>query len=185
MSSNIMSQPVDVSKYGLIFAGVQKNMAPAGMAAVIVDKKLAGNELPFTPTLMRYNTMIDADSMHNTPPCYTIYLLGLVLKWIEKQGGVAGMEKIKRERAKILYDYLDESRLFKGHAQKEARSDMNVTFRTGSEELDDKFVKEASKAGFVNLKGHRSVGGMRASIYNAMPVEGVVKLVGLHEGLRV
>lgn len=185
MSSNIMSQPVDVSKYGLIFAGVQKNMAPAGMAVVIVDKKLAGNELPFTPTLMRYKTMIDADSMHNTPPCYTIYMLGLVLKWLEKQGGVSGMEKIKRERAKILYDYLDESSLFKGHAQKEARSDMNVTFRTGNEELDDKFVKEATKSGFVNLKGHRSVGGMRASIYNAMPMEGVVKLVDFMKDFEI
>jgi phosphoserine aminotransferase len=177
MSSNIMSRPVDVSRYGLIFAGVQKNMAPAGMAVVIIDKKLAGKELPSTPTLMRYKTMIDADSMHNTPPCYTIYMLGLVLKWVKAQGGVAGMEKIKRERARILYDFLDGSALFKGHAQKDARSDMNVTFRTGDDALDDKFAKEAAKAGFVNLKGHRAVGGLRASIYNAMPTEGVLKLV--------
>jgi phosphoserine aminotransferase len=178
MSSNIMSKPVDVSKYGVIYAGVQKNMAPAGMAVVMIDKKLAGKELPYTPTMMSYKTMIDSDSMHNTPPCYTIYMLGLVLKWVESQGGVQGLEKIKKERAKLLYDFLDESRLFKGHAQKESRSDMNVTFRTGNEELDDKFAKEAAKAGFENLKGHRNVGGMRASIYNAMPVEGVVKLVG-------
>lgn len=177
MSSNIMSRPVDVSKYGLIYAGVQKNMAPSGMAVVIIDKQLAGKELPFTPTLLKYQTMIDTDSMHNTPPCYTIYMLGLVLKWVDAQGGVSGMEKIKRERAQILYDYLDGSALFKGHAQKDARSDMNVTFRTGDDALDDMFAREAAKAGFENLKGHRAVGGMRASIYNAMPTEGVLKLV--------
>lgn len=177
MSSDIMSQPVDISKYGLIYAGVQKNMGPAGMAVVFLNKELAGQELAITPKLMSYKTMIDADSMHNTPPCYTIYMLGLVLKWVEKEGGLAGMEKLKKERSKLLYEYLDESRLFKPCAQKEARSDMNVTFRTGSEELDDKFSKEAAKAGFENLKGHRAVGGMRASIYNAMPVEGVKKLV--------
>jgi phosphoserine aminotransferase len=172
-----MSKPVDVSKYGLLYAGVQKNMAPAGMAVVILDKKLAGKTLPFTPTLMNYQVMIDSDSMHNTPPCYTIYMLGLVLKWVDSQGGVLGMEKLKKERAGLLYDFLDGSALFKGHAQKESRSDMNVTFRTGDDELDDRFSKEAAKAGFENLKGHRAVGGMRASIYNAMPVEGVVKLV--------
>lgn len=177
MSSNIMSKPVDVSKYGVIYAGAQKNMAPAGMAVVIVDKSLAGKELPFTPKLMSYQTMIDSDSMHNTPPCYTIYMLGLVLKWLDTQGGVQGMEKIKTEKAKILYDYLDESKLFIGCAEKKARSDMNVTFRTNSEELDAQFAKDAAKAGFENLKGHRLVGGMRASIYNAMPTEGVVRLV--------
>lgn len=177
MSSNILSKPVDIAKYGVIYAGVQKNMAPAGMAVVIIDKKLAGKELPITPKLMSYQIMIDSDSMHNTPPCYTIYMLGLVLKWLEKQGGVEGMEKIKTEKAKILYDYLDESKLYKGCASKEARSDMNVTFRTGNEDLDAAFAKEATKAGFENLKGHRSVGGMRASIYNAMPMEGVKKLV--------
>ena len=177
MSSEIMSRPVDVSRYGVIYAGVQKNMAPAGMATVIIDRTLLGRELPCTPTLMRYKTLADADSMHNTPPCYTIYVLGLVLKWLEAQGGVLGMEKLKMERAKILYDFLDESKLFKGHARKEARSDMNVTFRTGSEELDDRFCKEAAKAGLETLKGHRSVGGIRASIYNAMPVEGVIALV--------
>ncbi|SHI10651.1 phosphoserine aminotransferase apoenzyme [Sporobacter termitidis DSM 10068] len=177
MSSNIMSKPVDVSKYGVIYAGVQKNMAPAGMAVVILDKKLAGKELAYTPKLMSYQVLLDSDSMHNTPPCYTIYMLGLVLKWLDRQGGLAGMEKIKAERAKILYDYLDGSPLFKGCASPEARSDMNVTFRTGNEELDAKFAKEAAAAGFENLKGHRNVGGMRASIYNAMPTEGVVKLV--------
>ncbi len=177
MSSNIMTKPVDVSRYGLIYAGVQKNMAPAGMAVVILDKRLAGKELACTPTLMSYQTMIDTDSMHNTPPCYTIYMLGLVLKWLDTQGGIPGMEKIKAEKAKQLYDFLDESALFKGCAQKDARSDMNVTFRTGSEELDALFVKESSSAGFANLKGHRKVGGMRASIYNAMPAEGVASLV--------
>jgi phosphoserine aminotransferase len=177
MSSNIMSKPVDVSKFGLIYAGVQKNMAPAGMAVVIMDKKLAGKELPFTPKLMSYQLMIESDSMHNTPPSYTIYILGLVLKWLDTVGGVEGMEKLKAGKAKLLYDYLDDSALFKGCAEKEARSDMNVTFRSKSVELDEKFAKEAAKAGFENLKGHRNVGGMRASIYNAMPVEGVQKLV--------
>ncbi|MDR0491607.1 MAG: 3-phosphoserine/phosphohydroxythreonine transaminase [Oscillospiraceae bacterium] len=176
MSSNIMSVPADISKYGVIFAGVQKNMAPAGMAVVIIDKALAGSELAYTPKLLSYQLMIDSDSMHNTPPCYTIYMLGLVLKWLDTQGGVEGMCKLKAEKAKILYDAIDESKMFIGCAEKEARSDMNVTFRTAGEELDSKFVKEATNAGFDNLKGHRSVGGMRASIYNAMPVEGVQKL---------
>jgi len=177
MSSNIMSKPVDVSKYGIIYAGVQKNMAPAGMAVVVIDKALAGHELPYTPVIMNYKTMIDKDSMYNTPPCYTIYMLGLVLKWLDTQGGTVGMEKIKHYKASLLYDFLDDSAMFHGVADKEARSDMNVTFRTGNEELDAKFVKESAAAGFSNLKGHRVMGGMRASIYNAMPIEGVEKLV--------
>jgi len=176
MSSNIMSVPVDVSKYGLIYAGVQKNMAPAGMAVLIIDKALIGNELTYTPKLMSYQVLFDSDSMHNTPPTYTIYMLGLVLKWLDTQGGVEGICNQKAEKAKILYDVLDDSKMFSGTAEKEARSDMNVTFRTISEELDAKFVKEATQAGFDNLKGHRVVGGMRASIYNAMPIEGVKKL---------
>ena len=176
MSSNIMSVPVDVSKFGLIYAGVQKNMAPAGAVVVIIDKSLLGNEHPLTPKLMSYKLMVESDSMHNTPPCYTIYILGLVLKWLDTQGGIEGMARIKAEKAKILYDVLDESKLFVGCAEKASRSDMNVTFRTTSEELDDKFIKEALKAGFDNLKGHRVVGGMRASIYNAMPTEGVQQL---------
>jgi phosphoserine aminotransferase len=176
MSSNIMSKPVDVAKYGLIYAGVQKNMAPAGMAVVIIDKSLAGRELPITPKIMSYAVAIDKDSMDNTPPCYTIYMLGLVLKWLDTQGGVEGMEKLKSEKAKLIYDVLDDSKLFQGCADRDARSDMNVTFRTASEELDAKFVKESTAAGFDNLKGHRNVGGMRASIYNAMPVEGVIAL---------
>jgi len=176
MSSNILSGPLDVSKYGIIYAGAQKNMAPAGVTVVIINKDLAGNEHPLTPKLMSYKTMIESDSMHNTPPCYSIYMLGLVLKWLEKQGGVEAMAKLKKERSKYLYDVLDDSKIFIGCAEKEARSDMNVTFKTSSEELDDKFIKEAKAAGFDTLKGHRAVGGMRASIYNAMPIEGTQKL---------
>ncbi|MDR1590120.1 MAG: 3-phosphoserine/phosphohydroxythreonine transaminase [Oscillospiraceae bacterium] len=177
MSSNILSAPLDVSSFGVIFAGVQKNMAPAGMAAVIIDRKLLDSQLPYTPNIMSYRAATDADSMLNTPPCYTIYMLGLMLKWLDGQGGVEGMERIKSAKARILYDFLDDSRMFRGCAAAEARSDMNVTFRTQREELDAKFVGEAELAGFVNLKGHRKVGGMRASIYNAMPSEGVSKLV--------
>ena len=176
MSSNILSQPVDVSKYGLLYAGVQKNMAPAGMAVVIVDKSLAGGELPYTPKLMSYQLMIDSDSMNNTPPCFTIYMLGLVLKWLDTQGGVEGMSRIKTEKAKIIYDAIDGSSFYTGCAEKAARSDMNVTFRTPSDELDNKFVKESLKEGFDNLKGHRIAGGLRASIYNAMPMQGALEL---------
>ena len=176
MSSNILSRPVDVSKYGVIFAGAQKNMAPAGLTVVIVKEDLAGKELPYTPLMLGYKTMIDKDSMYNTPPCWCIYMLGLTLDWVESQGGVEGMERIKHGKAKLLYDVLDDSRLFTCAAKPGSRSDMNVTFRSVSEELDAKFVAEATAAGFTNLKGHRNVGGMRASIYNAMPVEGVEKL---------
>ena len=185
MSSNIMSKPVDVSKYGIIYGGVQKNLAPAGMAVVIIDKSLAGNALPFTPVIMDYKTTIDKDSMYNTPPCYTIYMLGLCLKWLDSQGGAAGMEKIKSHKASLLYDFLDESSLFHGVADKDSRSDMNVTFRTGSDEKDAAFVKAATAAGFSNLKGHRVLGGMRASIYNAMPMEGVEKLVEFMKDFEV
>ena len=176
MSSDILSMPVDVSKYGILYAGAQKNMAPSGLTVVIIRKDLAGHELPYTPLMMNYQTMIDKDSMYNTPPCWCIYMLGLTLDWINDQGGLEGMEKLKWQRANMLYDTLDNSRLFQCHAEKGSRSGMNVTFRTGNEELDAKFVQEAAAAGFVNLKGHRKVGGMRASIYNAMPVEGVEKL---------
>ena len=176
MSSDILSRPVDVSKYGIIFAGAQKNMAPAGLTVVIVKKELAGRELPYTPLMLSYKTMIDKDSMYNTPPCWCIYMLGLVLDWLEEKGGVEGMEAIKHGKARMLYDTIDASRLFTCAVEKDSRSDMNVVFRTASEELDAKFVKESVDAGFTNLKGHRSVGGMRASIYNAMPVEGVEKL---------
>ena len=177
MSSNILSRPIDVSKYGIIFAGAQKNMAPAGLTVVILRKDLAGNELPITPLMMSYQTMIEKESMYNTPPCWCIYMLGLNLEHLESLGGVEGMEKIKGHKAAMLYDCIDNSRLFTCAAEKGSRSDMNVTFRSASEELDAKFVAEATAAGFTNLKGHRSVGGMRASIYNAMPVEGIEKLV--------
>ncbi|MCC8122202.1 MAG: 3-phosphoserine/phosphohydroxythreonine transaminase [Oscillospiraceae bacterium] len=176
MSSDILSRPVDVSKYGIIYAGAQKNMAPAGLTVVIIREDLAGSELPYTPLMLSYKTMIDKDSMYNTPPCWCIYILGLVLDWLEEKGGVPGMEAIKHGKAQMLYDVLDASRLFSCPAEVGSRSDMNVTFRSVSEELDAKFVKEATAQGFTNLKGHRNVGGMRASIYNAMPVEGVEKL---------
>ncbi len=181
MSSDILSRPIDVSKYGIIFAGAQKNMAPAGLTVVLMRKDLAGQELPITPLMMNYQTMIDKDSMYNTPPCWCIYMLGLVLDWLESQGGVAGMEQLKRKKAQLLYDVIDNSRLFTAAAQPGSRSDMNVTFRSISAELDAKFVKEATAAGMSNLKGHRLVGGMRASIYNAMPMEGVEKLAAFIE----
>ena len=176
MSSNILSCPVDVSKYGIIYAGAQKNMAPAGLTVVIIKEELAGHALPYTPVMMDYKTMIDKDSMYNTPPCWCIYMLGLNLDWVEENGGVEGMEKLKKLRSGMLYDTLDNSKLFTCPAQPGSRSGMNVAFRTGNPELDAKFIKEATEAGFVNLKGHRVTGGMRASIYNAMPVEGVEKL---------
>ena len=176
MSSDILSRQVDMSKYGIIFAGAQKNMAPAGLTVVIIREDLAGSELPYTPLMMNYKTMIDKDSMYNTPPCWCIYMLGLVLDWLEEQGGIPGMEKIKHAKAQMLYDVIDSSKLFTCAAEPGSRSDMNVTFRTASEELDAKFVAESVAAGFTNLKGHRAVGGMRASIYNAMPTEGVEKL---------
>ena len=176
MSSDICSRQVDVSRYGVIYAGAQKNLAPAGVTIVIVKKSLAGHELPITPLMLNWQTEIEKDSMYNTPPCWCIYMLGLVCDWLESQGGVAGMEKIKHGKAQMLYDTIDDSRLFTCAAQSGSRSDMNVTFRTPTPELDAKFVAESAEWGFSNLKGHRKVGGMRASIYNAMPVEGVEKL---------
>ncbi len=181
MSSNILSKPVDVAAHGVIYAGVQKNMAPAGMAAVIVEKSLLGREMPITPTILSYKTMVEKDSMYNTPPTYNIYMLGLVLQWVKEMGGLAGMEELRELRAGMLYDFLDNSSLFTGCAERGSRSKMNVTFRTASPELDAKFVKEAASQGLVSLGGHRIVGGMRASIYNAMPVEGVRKLVAFME----
>lgn len=176
MSSDIMSMPVDVSKFGIIYAGAQKNMAPAGLTVVIIQDGLAGCERPDTPLMMNYQTQISKDSMYNTPPCWCIYMLGLVLDWVEENGGLTGMKKLRDLRSSMLYEVLDTSRLFRCHAEKGSRSGMNVTFRTGDEALDAKFVREAAEAGLVNLKGHRKTGGMRASIYNAMPVEGVEKL---------
>lgn len=185
MSSNILSKPVDVSKFGIIYAGVQKNMGPAGMAAVIIDKALAGRELPFTPKCMSYKVAIEKDSMDNTPPCYTIYMLGLVLEWLEGLGGVSEMEKHKAAKAKLLYDFLDGSGFYAGCAEKESRSDMNITFRTPSAELDSDFAKQAAAAGLQNLAGHRSVGGLRASVYNAMPIEGVQTLIAFMKDFEV
>ena len=177
ISSCILSEPIDVTKFGMLYAGAQKNLAPAGGTIVIVRKDLLGNAMDITPTMLNYVTHAENGSMFNTPPCYTIYVAGLVLKWIKKLGGLEKMAEINRKKAAILYDFLDNSKLFKGTVVAEDRSLMNVPFITGNDELDAKFVKEAKEAGFVNLKGHRSVGGMRASIYNAMPVEGVEKLV--------
>lgn len=176
MSSEILSKPVDVSKFGLIYAGAQKNMAPAGLTVVIVDKALAGREMSICPSVMSYDTLIKKDSMLNTPPCWCIYMLGLMLDWLESVGGVAEMEKIKKQRASLIYDVLDNSRLYIPHAEAASRSDMNVTFRTGSDELDAQFVKGAAERGLLNLKGHRLTGGMRASLYNAMPMEGAQAL---------
>ena len=177
MSSNILSEVYDVSRFGVIYAGAQKNVAPAGVVILIVREDLMGKELPITPKVMSFKKMADADSMLNTPNCFGIYMAGLTFEWIKKQGGVAAIEKVNIEKAKMLYDFLDESKLFKGTVQKPYRSRMNVTFVTGDADLDAKFVKEAAAQGLVNLKGHRIVGGMRASIYNAMPMEGVKKLV--------
>ena len=178
VSSCFLSEPVDVTKYGVIYGGVQKNIGPAGVVIVIIREDLITEDvLPGTPTMLRYKIHADNDSLYNTPPAYGIYICGKVFKWIKKMGGLQAMKEHNEKKAKILYDFLDESKLFKGTVRKEDRSLMNVPFVTGSEELDAKFVKEAKEAGFENLKGHRSVGGMRASIYNAMPIEGVEKLV--------
>ena len=159
-------------------------MAPAGLTVAIVKEELAGHELPITPLMMNYQTMIEKDSMYNTPPCWCIYMLGLVLDWLDEQGGIPGMEKIKHGKAQMLYDVIDNSKLFTAAAKVGSRSDMNVTFRTGNADLDAKFVAESIEAGFSNLKGHRKVGGMRASIYNAMPPEGIDKLVDFMEKFR-
>lgn len=177
MSSSILSEPVDVSKFGMIYAGVQKNLAPAGMAIVIVREDLIGNAMPITPKIWDYKIMADKESMLNTPPCFPIYFVKLVTDYLMEQGGLEEMQRRNEEKAKILYDYLDSQDFFKAAACKEDRSLMNVTFRTGDNALDAEFVKGQAAHGFSNLKGHRLVGGMRASIYNAMPKEGVAALV--------
>lgn len=178
VSSCFLSEPVDVTKYGLLYGGAQKNIGPAGVVIVIIREDLITEDtLSGTPTMLKYKTHADEDSMYNTPPCYGIYICGKVFKWIKKMGGLSAMKELNEKKAKVLYDYLDESKMFKGTVEVKDRSLMNVPFVTGKEELDNKFVKEAKAAGFENLKGHRSVGGMRASIYNAMPIEGVEKLV--------
>ena len=178
VSSCFLSEPVDVTKYGVIYGGVQKNIGPAGVVIVIIREDLIRDDvLAGTPTMLKYKTQADNDSLYNTPRCYGIYICGKVFKWIKKMGGLTAMKEHNEKKAKILYDFLDESKMFKGTVEKKDRSLMNVPFVTGDAELDAKFVAEAKAAGFENLKGHRSVGGMRASIYNAMPIEGVEKLV--------
>ncbi len=177
MSSCIISEPVDVSKFGLIYAGAQKNMAPAGLTVVIVREDLIGNARPETPAMLDYKLMADNDSMYNTPPCYCIYVAKLVYEWILGLGGLEKMKEMNEKKAALLYDYLDSQDYYIAPVQKSSRSMMNVTFVTGDADLDKKFAKEADAAGLKNLKGHRSVGGMRASIYNAMPYTGVEKLV--------
>ncbi|MCM1180438.1 MAG: 3-phosphoserine/phosphohydroxythreonine transaminase [Clostridium sp.] len=178
MSSDILSQPVNVKDYGVIYFGVQKNVGPAGVVVVIIREDLIREDvMEGTPTMLKYKTQADADSLYNTPPCYGIYICGKVFKWVKEMGGLAAMKTHNEKKAAILYDFLDSSKLFKGTVEKKDRSLMNVPFVTGDADLDAKFVKEATAAGFVNLKGHRTVGGMRASIYNAMPIEGVEKLV--------
>ena len=177
-SSCILSRPIDVSKFGILYAGAQKNMAPAGVTVVIIREDLIGKTMDKTPTMLDYAAHAEAGSMYNTPPCYSIYMMKLVLEWIKNEvGGLDKMLERNEKKAALLYDYLDQSKLFKSPVAKEDRSLMNVPFVTGDADMDAKFVKEAAAAGFVNIKGHRSVGGMRASIYNAMPIEGVEKLV--------
>ena len=179
VSSCFLSEPVDVTKYGVIYGGVQKNVGPAGVVIAIIREDLIPEKpaVENTPTMLAWKTQADADSLYNTPPCYGIYICGKVFKWLKKMGGLEEMQKRNIAKAKVLYDFLDESKLFKGTVCKEDRSLMNVPFVTGDKDTDAKFIKEATAAGFVNLKGHRTVGGMRASIYNAMPIEGVEKLV--------
>ena len=178
VSSCFLSEPVNVSDYGIIYGGVQKNIGPAGMViSIIRDDLITDDVLPGTPTMMKFKTHADAGSLYNTPNCWCIYVCGKVFKWLKKMGGLEAMKERNEKKAKLLYDFLDSSEMFKGTVVKEDRSLMNVPFVTGDKDLDAKFVKEATEAGFVNLKGHRTVGGMRASIYNAMPMEGVEKLV--------
>ena len=181
ISSCMLSEPLDVSKFGLLFGGAQKNVAPAGVVMVIARKDLLGNAMDITPTMLNYKIQADAKSLFNTPPCYNIYMAGLVFKWIKEQGGVEAVYKNNLKKANLLYDFLDNSKMFKGTVVKEDRSLMNVPFVTDSEELNKKFIAESQANGLVNLKGHRTVGGMRASIYNAMPYEGVEALVNFME----
>lgn len=181
ISSCFLSEPLDISKFGMVYGGAQKNVAPAGLTIVIVREDLLGKARDITPTMLNYQIHADNASLYNTPPCYTIYICKLVLEWIKSLGGLEKIKELNEAKAKLLYDFLDNSKLFKGTVRKEDRSLMNVPFVTGNEELDAKFVKEATAAGLVNLKGHRTVGGMRASIYNAMPIEGVKALVAFME----
>lgn len=185
MSSNILSKPIDVSKYGMIYAGAQKNMGIAGLGVAIIKEELLRKVPDSTPVLLDYQLMIDNDSMYNTPPAYAIYILGLVLEWIDNLGGLEVIEKMNIKKAELLYDYLDSSDFYICHSDKDNRSLMNVTFTTPNKDLDAKFVKESIAAGMTNLKGHRSVGGIRASIYNAMPIEGVEKLIAFMKDFEI
>lgn len=177
MSSDIMSRPIDVSQFGIIFAGAQKNMGPAGAAVVIIRDDLLDRALDSIPTMFRYKTHADKDSMFNTPPCFTIYAIGLVCKWLKKNGGLEAIAKINKNKAQLIYDAIDASDFFRGHARKDSRSMMNITFNLPTAELEAQFIAEGAALGLNGLKGHRSIGGIRASIYNAFPVEGVEKLV--------
>ena len=177
ISSCFLSEPLDVTKFAMVYGGAQKNVAPAGLVIAIIREDMMGNQRDITPTMMNYKVQADNDSLYNTPPCYTIYICKLVLEWIKSLGGLEKMKERNEKKAKILYDFLDSSKMFRGTVVPEDRSLMNVPFVTDSDELNAKFIKEAEAQGFVNLKGHRTVGGMRASIYNAMPIEGVEKLV--------
>ncbi len=181
ISSCFLSEPLDISKFAMVYGGAQKNIAPAGLTIAIIREDMLGNARDITPTMLNYSIHADNKSLYNTPPCYTIYICKLVLDWIKSIGGLEAMAERNRKKAEMLYDYLDNSKMFKGTVVAEDRSLMNVPFVTDSDELNAKFVKEATEAGFVNLKGHRTVGGMRASIYNAMPIEGVEKLIAFME----
>ncbi len=181
MSSSILSEEIDITRFGLLYAGAQKNLGPAGVTVVIIREDLLGNAMEFTPTMLRYDIHAKNNSLYNTPPTYGIYFAGLVFDWVKQQGGVKAVQKINEQKAAILYDFLDNSNLFQGTVVKKDRSLMNVPFVLPTEELNKKFIAEAESKGFVNLKGHRTVGGMRASIYNAMPMEGVKALVALME----
>lgn len=176
-SSNILSEPIDVSKFGILFAGAQKNIGPAGLTIVIIREDLVGHAMDITPKMFNYSTHVENNSLFNTPPTYGIYMAKLVFEWLKEIGGLTEMKRINDEKAKLLYDVLDNSSMFKGTVPTEDRSIMNIPFKSESDELNEKFIKEATKTGLIELKGHRSVGGMRASIYNAMPIEGVKKLV--------
>lgn len=184
MSSCILSEPIDVTKFGLIYAGAQKNMAPAGLTVVIVRDDLIGHARPDTPSMFDYKLMAENDSMYNTPPCYSIYMAKLVFEWLLELGGLEAMREINIKKAAVLYDYIDASNYYIAPAEKDCRSMMNVVFVTGNDELDKRFAKEAENSGFKNIKGHRSVGGMRASIYNAMPAEGIDKLIVFMENFK-
>lgn len=177
ISSCFLSEPLDITKFACVFGGAQKNIAPAGLVIVIVREDMLGNAMDITPTMFNYKVHADANSLYNTPPCFTIYMCKLVLEWIKSKGGLEALKEMNVKKANILYNYLDESKMFKSVVAKEDRSLMNIPFVTGDKDLDAKFIKESTDAGFINIKGHRTTGGMRASVYNAMPIEGVEKLV--------